>query len=135
MAGPLGMRFGAARVMAGAGAGFALFTVGLLALALLGLASLPVVVAGLFLANACLGLVIPTTMVMALDAHGEIAGLASSLGGTLQMLAGGVMIAVSGQFFDGTVTPMLAAIAFCGVMAFGLSRVVLAGSARAASPV
>jgi len=135
MAGPLGMRFGAARVMAGAGAGFALFTVGLLAMALLGLASLPVVVAGLFLANACLGLVIPTTMVMALDAHGEIAGLASSLGGTLQMLAGGVMIAVSGQFFDGTVTPMLAAIAFCGVMAFGLSRVVLAGSARAASPV
>ena len=135
MAGPLGMRFGAARVMAVAGAGFALFTVGLLALALLGLASLPVVVAGLFLANACLGLVIPTTMVMALDAHGEIAGLASSLGGTLQMLAGGVMIAVSGQFFDGTVTPMLAAIAFCGVMAFGLSRVVLAGSARAASPV
>ena len=49
----------------------------------------------------------PTTMVMALDPHPDIAGLASSLGGTLQMLTGGVMIAVAGPFFDGTATPML----------------------------
>ena len=41
-------------------------------------------------------------MVMALDPHPDIAGLASSLGGTLQMLAGGVMIALAGPFFDGT---------------------------------
>ena len=56
----------------------------------------------LFVGNAFLGLVMPTTMVMALDPHPDIAGLASSLGGTLQMLTGGVMIALAGPFFDGT---------------------------------
>ena len=49
----------------------------------------------------------PTTMVMALDPHPDIAGLASSLGGTLQMLTGGVMIALAGPFFDGTAPPMV----------------------------
>jgi DHA1 family bicyclomycin/chloramphenicol resistance-like MFS transporter len=125
MAAGLGQKHGAVTVALWATAGFAFFTVGLFAVALLGLASLPVVIGGLFLANACLGLVIPTTMVLALEEHGEHAGLASSLGGTLQMLAGGVMIAVTGPFFDGTVVPMLAAIALCGVLAFVLSRVVV----------
>ena len=125
MAAGLGQRIGARTVVARATAGFAAVTLCLLGLALLGLASLPVTMGGLFLANACLGLVIPTVMVMALDDHGEVAGLASSLGGTLQMLAGGVMIALSGPFFDGTVVPMLAAIAICGVIAFALSRLVL----------
>ena len=49
----------------------------------------------------------PTTMVMALDPHPDIAGLASSLGGTLQMLTGGAMMALAGPFFDGTATPMV----------------------------
>jgi MFS transporter, DHA1 family, multidrug resistance protein len=124
-AGVLGQRYGARPVMAVASAGFAFFTIGLLVLALLGLVSLPVCILGLFLANACLGLIIPTTMVMALDAHGDIAGLASSLGGTMQMLAGGAMIALVGPFFDSSVTPMLAAIAICGGLAFALSRVVM----------
>jgi len=132
VAGPLGMRFGAAQVMAVATAGFAAFTVGLLLIGLAGAASLWVVITGLFLANACLGLVVPTTMVMALDDHGDSAGLASSLGGTLQMLAGGAMIAAMGPFFDGSVVPMLAAIAICAVIAFALSRVVLARQAAMA---
>jgi DHA1 family bicyclomycin/chloramphenicol resistance-like MFS transporter len=119
----LGLRFGSERVVAWATTGFAAMTVALLLVATAGGAGLVVTVAGLFLANACLGLVIPTAMVMALDAHGDAAGMASSLGGTLQMLAGGAMIAVSGPFFDGTVVPMLAAIAVCGVAALILSRV------------
>lgn len=122
-AGPLGMRFGARPVMAVAAAGFGLTTVALFLVALLGGASLFVCIGGLFLGNAFLGLVIPTTMVMALDDHGDVAGLASSLGGTLQMLAGGAMIAATGPFFDGSATPMLGAIALCGVLAFGLSRI------------
>ncbi len=123
-AGPLGLRYGAPRVMALASAGFAVVTIALFALALAGGVGLMVCIAGLFLANACLGLIIPTTMVMALDDHGDIAGLASSLGGTLQMLAGGLMIVAAGPFFDGTVTPMLGAIAVCGALVFGLSRLV-----------
>lgn len=126
MAGPLGLRLGSHRVMAVASLGFAVFTVTFFALALAGAVGLWLCVAGLFLANACLGLIIPTAMVMALDEHGEIAGLASSLGGTLQMLAGGAMIAAAGPFFDGTATPMLGAIALCGVLVLGLSRLVMA---------
>ncbi|TAG08817.1 MAG: Bcr/CflA family efflux MFS transporter, partial [Rhodobacterales bacterium] len=103
-AGPLGQRFGAPKVMALASAGFAVLTIGLFALALTGAVGLVLCMVGLFAANACLGLIIPTTMVMALDDHGDIAGLASSLGGTLQMLAGGLMIVAAGPFFDGTAT-------------------------------
>ena len=125
-AAPLGERLGPRQVVAAAAAGFGVATLVLLAVVLAGYGSLTVVIAGLFMANVCLGLVIPTTMVMALDDHGDVAGLASSLGGTLQMLVGGAMIAAAGPFFDGTALPMIAAIAVCGVVAFALSRFVLA---------
>jgi DHA1 family bicyclomycin/chloramphenicol resistance-like MFS transporter len=131
-AGALGSRHGAPRVMAWASAGFALVTALLFALALAGGMTLPLCVAGLFLANACLGLIIPTAMVLALDDHGDIAGLASSLGGTLQMLAGGAMLAAAAPFFDGTPTPMLGAIALCGAPVLALSRLVRARQAAAA---
>jgi MFS transporter, DHA1 family, multidrug resistance protein len=124
LAAGLGQRYGAMRVVAWASTGFAACTVVLFAVALAGGASLFVIIAGLFAANFCLGLVIPTTMVLALDDHGAIAGLASSLGGTMQMLTGGLMVALMGPFFDGTATPMLAAIAVCGVLAFALSRLI-----------
>ncbi len=124
LAAGFGLRFGAVRVMRLATLGFAVSTFVLLGIALVGLANLPVTMAGLFIANAFLGLVIPTAMVMALEEHGAIAGLASSLGGTLQMLVGGVIVALSGPFFDGTVVPMLAAIALCGALALILSRMV-----------
>ncbi|GHF45158.1 multidrug effflux MFS transporter [Seohaeicola zhoushanensis] len=124
-AGYLGERMGMRQLVRRGTAGFALFTILLFALALAGLTSLPLVVAGLFCANACLGVVIPTAMVLALDDHGENAGLASSLGGTLQMVAGGVMIAAAGPFFDGTALPMLGAIAVCGLAAMGLTATML----------
>ncbi|WP_394152658.1 multidrug effflux MFS transporter [Loktanella salsilacus] len=129
-AAPLGERVGIVRLMRWGVMGFAGFAVALLALVLAGFVSLPLIVAGLFLANACLGLVIPTTMVMALDPHPRIAGLASSLGGTLQMVAGGVMIALTGLFFDGTALPMVAAIALCAVLALALALMTLGRVAR-----
>lgn len=124
-AGPLGERLGTVRVIRIGVTGFVLFTTATLAVVAAGYASLPVLIVGLVMGNAGLGLVIPTTMVMALDAHGDIAGLASSLGGTLQMLAGGVMIAVSGLFFDGTALPMMAMIAGCAWGAGLLTLLVL----------
>ncbi|WP_109464318.1 multidrug effflux MFS transporter [Albibacillus kandeliae] len=117
----LGRWMGMERLVRTGVVGFAFFSLALVPLGMAGLATLPVVMAGLFLANACLGVVIPTAMVLALDDHGEVAGLASSLGGTLQMLAGGIMIAAAGPFFDGSVLPMLAAIGFCGAAALLLS--------------
>ena len=113
----LGERFGMARLVLVAVAGFTALATVLLVVALAGHASLVVIVAMLFLANTCLGVVMPTTAVMALDPHPDIAGLASSLGGTLQMLVGGAMIALAGPFFDGTATPMVAAIAAAGWLA------------------
>ncbi len=124
-AGPLAIRFGLARVIYYGTGIFAGFALSLLLIALNGDIGLYVVVGLLFCANAGLGLVIPTTMVLALDDHGDIAGLASSLGGMLQMLTGGVMIVAASPFFDGTATPMIAAIATCGVIAFGLTALTL----------
>lgn len=118
----LGLRHGALRVALRATTGFMVATVGVFLIALAAPLPLWLMMVGLFCANACLGLVIPTVMVLALDDQGEIAGLASSLGGTLQMLTGGAMAAAAGPFLDGTPTPMLGAIALCGVAAFGLTR-------------
>ncbi|MBB5722125.1 DHA1 family bicyclomycin/chloramphenicol resistance-like MFS transporter [Loktanella ponticola] len=132
-AGPLGERLGVLPVMRGAVIGFAAFSMLLLVVCLAGFVSLPVVIIGLFFANACLGLIIPTTMVMALDPHGDIAGLASSLGGTLQMLTGGLMVVVTGAFFDGTATPMVGAIALCAVIALGIALWTFAAMGRTAS--
>lgn len=131
-AGPLGEKFGILPVMRCAVMGFSGFAILLLLIGLAGFATLPVVIAGLFCANACLGLIIPTTMVMALDPHGEIAGLASSLGGTLQMVTGGMMVVVTGVFFDGTAVPMIAGIALCSVLALVLALRTLAVMDRAA---
>ena len=117
-AGPLAQRLGMARVMALAISGFLLATLVLAALVWLGADALPLVVAGLFLGNACLGLVLPTAMVMSLDPHPDIAGLASSLGGTIQMLTGGAMIALAGPFLAGTARPMVTAIAVCALLAW-----------------
>ncbi|WP_172294386.1 multidrug effflux MFS transporter [Pseudoruegeria sp. HB172150] len=116
LAGPLAMRLGLARVIRIGVTGFVLFTTLTLLLVWAGFGSLWVIILGLVLGNAGLGMVIPTTMVMALDDHGDIAGLASSLGGTMQMLAGGLMIVVSGLFFDGTALPMMALITACAWM-------------------
>lgn len=129
----LGERFGMVRVITLAVTGFMLFALILVALVAAGFDSLAVLITGLILANACLGLVIPTTMVMALDEHGDIAGLASSLGGMFQMLAGGLMTVMVGPFFDGTPLPMVAAIAVCAVIAFVLMRLTLPAHRRASA--
>ncbi|RYH03323.1 Bcr/CflA family efflux MFS transporter [Salipiger sp. IMCC34102] len=125
VAGPLGERVGIVPLMRWGVMGFAGFSVALFAITLTLGANLYVIVAFLFCANACLGVVVPATMVMALDPHGRIAGLASSLGGTLQMVTGGAMIVVTGLFFDGTATPMIAGIALCALCALALAVLTL----------
>ena len=120
-AAPLGQRLGQIRMIGLATTGFAVATCALFAVGLAGYASLYVTVIGLFLGNMFLGVVLPVAQVLALEEQGEHAGLASSLGGTMQMVAAGVLVAAAGPFLDGTVVPMLAAIALCGVLAFLLS--------------
>jgi DHA1 family bicyclomycin/chloramphenicol resistance-like MFS transporter len=119
------MRYGLVPMLRVAVWGFAGFAVINLGLIVAGVVWLPLIVGLLFLGNACLGLIIPTTMVMALDEHGDIAGLASSLGGTLQMLAGGVMVTLTAPFFDSTALPMIAAIAACALLSLGAAMLTL----------
>ena len=121
---PISQRLGAQRMIVLATTGFSTATIVLFGLGLAGYASLPVTMAGLFVGNLFLGLVLPTAQVLALEDQGEHAGLAASLGGTMQMVAAGVLVAAAGPFLDGTVVPMLGAIALCGVISLGLSRLI-----------
>ncbi len=118
MAGRLAQSFGMERVISLAITGFLAMTLLLSLVVLSGFNALPVVVAGLFMANAALGLVMPTTMVMSLDPHPDIAGLASSLGGTIQMLTGAAMIGVTSPFIDNSSATMVPAIALCAALAW-----------------
>jgi MFS transporter, DHA1 family, multidrug resistance protein len=117
----LGARFGMGRVVTTAAFFHAAFAVILFIATAAGIDSLAVLIALLFLSFAALGLVIPATMVLALEEHGPIAGMASALGGTLQMVFGGIMIVVVSQVFDGTAFPMVTAIALCAIGALALS--------------
>lgn len=118
------LRFGNLAVVVGASLGFAVAMVGLFGLALLGLVNLWVCMVGLAIGNAFLGLILPSTMVMALDDQGERAGLASSLGGTLQMVTGGAMVVALGPWLGSSATPMLAGIAICGAVTLVLALLV-----------
>lgn len=130
--GYLAARFGIVRVVSVAVSCFTVATLALFAVTAAGVDSLIVLVVMLFIANAWLGLVIPSTMVLSLEDHGPIAGMASALGGTLQMITGAVMIVVASAFFDGTALPMVTTIAVCAVAAFILTRLTL--HSRRAAP-
>jgi DHA1 family bicyclomycin/chloramphenicol resistance-like MFS transporter len=121
----LGQRFGMPKVVLVAVTAYAILTGTLALLTAFGVDSLPVMMVLLLFGFAAMGLVIPSTMVLALDEHGPIAGLASALGGTLQMVTGGLMIAVVGLFFDGTPLPMVATIALCAFGALMVSVMTL----------
>lgn len=129
--GKVAERFGMPAMIKGAVLVFASVSVTLAALTYAGFGSLPILVTLLFIAFGSLGFVVPTTMVMAIDNHGSIAGLASSLGGTLQVVTASGMIALSEPFFDGTALPMVSVIAACALVALILSRLTLRTSQHA----
>ena len=131
--GKLTGRFGLPPVVKAAATGHAAVMVSLLAVNLLGFDQLPVMLALLFVGFGFLGLVIPTTAVLALDNHGRIAGTASALMGTLQFVVGAVVMATVGLFVDGTARPMLAGIAACAVIAFAMAQITLGRTSARAS--
>jgi DHA1 family bicyclomycin/chloramphenicol resistance-like MFS transporter len=79
----------------------------------------------LFIGYGFLGLIIPTTAVLAMEEHGEIAGTASALMGTIQLVTAAIIMGVVGAFFDGTARPMVFGIAVCAIVAFGLTQFTL----------
>lgn len=115
MNGWLSRRFGLRRLIRFAVGGFASAATLLCVLFELELGSLPLMSALLFVAYGFLGMVIPTSAVLALERHGRIAGTASALMGTLQFVTASSVIGLASLFFDGTALPMVGTIAACSV--------------------
>ncbi|MFC4764912.1 multidrug effflux MFS transporter [Dyella koreensis] len=123
--GKLGARYGLARLVRTAVVGYAVVMLALLGLNLAGVDSLGVLMALLFVGYGFLGLVIPSSAVLALEDHGKIAGTASALLGTMQFVTGALVVGVIGRFIDGTAVPMVGGIAACSVVALVLAQVTL----------
>lgn len=128
LTGYLTERFGLRRVVRVAVVGYATMMVVLLAVFASGVDRLDVLAVLLFVGYGFLGLVIPTTSVLAMEEHGEIAGTASALMGTLHFATGAVAMAVAGLFFDGTPLPMVVGITMSAVIAFALAQLTLGRS-------
>jgi len=134
--GKLAARFGLVPIVKVAVTGYAAVMALLLLVNLAGIERLDVMIALLLLGYGFLGLVVPTTAVLALEEHGAIAGTASALMGTLQFVTGAVVMATVGVFADGTALPMVAGIAGCALLAYAMARGTLGGKrvAPAATP-
>ncbi|MGV8939849.1 MAG: multidrug effflux MFS transporter [Allorhizobium sp.] len=115
MNGALSRRYGLKRVMGTAVVGYACAMVVLFTVTALGVDSLTVMGAMLFIGYGFLGLIIPTSAVLALESHGRIAGTASALMGTVQFVTAAAVIGIGSRFFDGTSLPMVTVIAGCSV--------------------
>ena len=135
LAGTLVARHGLPRLVAASVTGFAVTMCALLALNLGGVDRLDVMIVMLMIGFGFLGLVVPTTSVMALDAHGPIAGAASALMGTLQLMMGAVVIAAMSAVVDGTARPMLGGIALAAVISLAMAWLTLRRKPRHAALV
>jgi DHA1 family bicyclomycin/chloramphenicol resistance-like MFS transporter len=128
----LAMRMGLKSLVRRAATGFALAMLVLLGLFAAGVDHLVVMVVLLCCAYACLGMTVPTSSVLALEEHGEIAGTASSLIGFLQFGLGSVVMAFSGTFANGQPLPMIAGITLCALLCVSFARITLRHSPDAA---
>lgn len=127
---PLGRRFGLVRLVKWAATASGIVMGVLLTLYLFGVDRLLALIVLYFIASAFMGLVIPTASVLALEEHGAIAGTASALMGTLQMLCGAVAMGVVGLFANGQPLPMVVGMATGGLTGVALTWITLAGPAR-----
>ncbi len=125
--GALGERFGLARLVKFGVAGCGVAMVAMFAYYAMGGDGLWVMIVLYFIASGFMGFVIPTTGVLALEMHGAIAGTASALLGTLQMLTGAVAMAVVGAFTDGGPLPMVTGMAAGALIAGVLTWLTLGG--------
>jgi DHA1 family bicyclomycin/chloramphenicol resistance-like MFS transporter len=123
-------RFGLPRVVRAAVTGYVVAMLALLGLFLAGFDSIWVLAILMFIAFGFLGLVLPSTSVLAMEEQGEIAGSASALMGTLQLVIASVVMGIVGSFANGTALPMVIAFAACAVAALVITLMTLRGSPR-----
>jgi DHA1 family bicyclomycin/chloramphenicol resistance-like MFS transporter len=136
LSGFLTQRYGLARVIRTAATGFVLSMLTLALLFALGINGLLALMGPLFIGYGFLGLVIPASAVLALERHGEIAGTASALMGSLQMIVGSAAMALAGLFANGKPEPMAFGVAACATGAFLVTWLTLrhTAPAEAAAP-
>ena len=123
----LGRRFGLVNVVKGAASASGVVMCLLLAYYLAGGDELWVLIGLYFVASGFMGLVIPTTSVLALEKHGAIAGTASALMGTLQMLGGALAMAIVSLFANGQPLPMVVGMASGALVGVLLTWATLGG--------
>lgn len=132
--GRLGARYGLRPLILPSIFGFAAAMTLVFGLNASGFDNLYLTMALLLLGYACLGILLPTASVLALESYGAAAGMASSLMATLQLAIGAVAIGVSGKFINGTGTGMTGGIALCAVLTLAVALLTLRGSGRQALP-
>lgn len=131
----LASRFGLRRVVRFAVTVYAAVMIALLAVFVSGVDRLDILAAFLFVGYGCLGMVIPTTAVLALEEYGDIAGTASAFMGTVQFVTGAVVMLFVGSFLNGTALPMVLGIAGCAGVALALAQTTLRSTETEPPPV
>ena len=126
----LGRRFGLVRLVKAAASASGLAMSLLLVYYLAGGDRLAVLIALYFVASGFMGLVIPTTSVLALEKHGAIAGTASALLGTLQMLGGAAAMTIVSLFANGKPLPMVVGMASGALIGVALTWITLGSDAH-----
>jgi DHA1 family bicyclomycin/chloramphenicol resistance-like MFS transporter len=121
----LSKRWGLQQLVRVAVGGVAVFLCGACVLNAAGFDNLLAMSALLFAGFGFMGLVVPTAGVLALEDHGEHAGTASALMGTLQLLCGAVVAGTVGLFADGTAHPMLTGIALSALLSWMCAKFTL----------
>lgn len=121
--GKLTARFGLMPVIKTATTGFAVVMAAMAALVLGGADSLWVMAAGLFVGYAFLGQILPTAVVLSMEEHGAMAGVASALMGALQMVIGAVAMALANITIGSDPRPMAAGIGAVAVLAWLVSKI------------
>ncbi|HEY9094256.1 MAG TPA: multidrug effflux MFS transporter [Hydrogenophaga sp.] len=108
---PLGKRFGLVPLVKFAATTSGAFMFAMLMYFLFGGDRVGVLMTLFFIASGFMGFVIPSASVLALDRHGAIAGTASALMGTLQMMGGALAMGIVSLFANGKPLPMVAGMA------------------------
>ncbi len=134
LTGVIGRRLGLKRMILSALVYYLAATLTLVAITLAGVDNVFVLIGGLLVSFAGMGLVIPSAAALALENHGPRAGSASALMGTLQLLTAAVVIGIVGAVSGGTVLLMLVTMAICAVVAFALGLMTLTGPERVPAP-
>lgn len=93
--------------------------------------TVPIIAACLFVCVGAQGLLGPTTAMLSLEPHPEIAGAASALMGTLQFATGAVSSGLVSFFANGSAVPLAAVIAGCAIGGLTMSVLVARRAQRA----